>query len=90
MERRVTEEIIFAIKRRSKAQFLPPQDWVLISISDEFDEISPLTLLFLKIFDKELKILETSFFVHKTNVGDKFLFNFSEKLWQNEHFRKEK
>ena len=34
MERRVTEEIIFAIKRRSKAQFLPPQDWVLISISD--------------------------------------------------------
>ena len=52
----MTEEIIFAIKRRSKAQFLPPQDWVLISISDEFDEISPLTLLFLKIFDKELKI----------------------------------
>ena len=30
------------------------------------------------------------FFVHKTNVGDKFLFNFPEKLWQNEHFRKEK
>ena len=50
--------------------------------------LSTLELVF-KLFTAVRKF-DKSLFVHKTNVNDKFLFNFQKKkVLQNEHFKKE-